>query len=282
MRPLLPLHCILGAFLIAASPAVAQIPNAGFESWTAGNPDGWGSNNVPGFVTPVTQSSTSHSGASSARSAVVDFGGNPLVPILFTFFPVSQRHAELTFWYQFMPVGGDGAGVAIVMYKNSQPIGAGGGETYNATSSWEMADVEIEYVTGEVPDTCYITFFTAGDTISGDPHVGTALLLDDLAFQGVSSSGENATLPLSYELHQNFPNPFNPTTAIAYDLPSSGHVALRVYNVIGQQVATLVDGLQEAGSKSVRFDGAGLPSGVYLYRLEAGGQVLTRRMVLVK
>lgn len=89
-------------------------------------------------------------------------------------------------------------------------------------------------------------------------------------------------LPASVTLAQNFPNPFNPTTNISYTLPENGHVRLAVYNLLGQQVAALVDGAMSAGSHTVTFDASSLSSGVYVYRLEASGQVLSKRMTLMK
>ncbi len=90
------------------------------------------------------------------------------------------------------------------------------------------------------------------------------------------------TLPAEYSLSQNFPNPFNPSTVIRYGLPQQSHVALDVYNVIGQKIATLVDDNQAAGYHEVHFSGSGLPSGVYFYRLTAGGFVRTLKMILTK
>ncbi|MEW6510745.1 MAG: T9SS type A sorting domain-containing protein [Bacteroidota bacterium] len=83
-------------------------------------------------------------------------------------------------------------------------------------------------------------------------------------------------------LSQNYPNPFNPSTHIAYSLTARGFVTLRVFNSLGQAVATLVEGIQDAGEHEVIFDGSGLASGVYLYRLRAGDYVQTRRLVLVR
>ncbi len=79
-----------------------------------------------------------------------------------------------------------------------------------------------------------------------------------------------------------YPNPFNPSTTISYLLPEATTVTLKIYNMLGQEVATLVDGVQEAGVRSVRFDASGMASGVFLCRLLAGGHLQTKRLSLVK
>jgi hypothetical protein len=89
-------------------------------------------------------------------------------------------------------------------------------------------------------------------------------------------------LPKDFVLSQNYPNPFNPSTRIEFGLPSSGHVLLEVYNMLGSKVATLADGIKPVGYHEVTFDGAGLASGIYFYRLATDNSVLLRKMVLVK
>ena len=89
-------------------------------------------------------------------------------------------------------------------------------------------------------------------------------------------------LPVAYELAQNYPNPFNPSTTIKYELPQRAHVVLTVFNMLGQQVAVLQNGEQQAGYHEAVFDASGLASGVYLYRLTAGSYVETRKLVLVR
>ena len=90
-------------------------------------------------------------------------------------------------------------------------------------------------------------------------------------------------IPKEYGLAQNYPNPFNPSTKIYYQLPKASQVSLVVYNVLGQQVATLVDRLQEPGSYTVTFSiQNGRASGVYFYRLTAGSFVSVKKMLLVK
>ena len=93
----------------------------------------------------------------------------------------------------------------------------------------------------------------------------------------------HAGVPASFELSQNYPNPFNPTTLIHFALPSASRVSLKVYSLLGQEVATLVDGVKSAGNFTVQFSARrGIASGMYLYRLEAAGKVAVKKMLILK
>ena len=102
-----------------------------------------------------------------------------------------------------------------------------------------------------------------------------------------NSQGE-VSLPVMFALDQNFPNPFNPTTIITYQLPERSYLSLKVYNILGSEVATLIDGTMDAGYMSVEWDGRSmgsiheLSSGVYFYKLTAGNFVATRKMILIR
>ncbi len=112
---------------------------------------------------------------------------------------------------------------------------------------------------------------------------GTLQLKQIQLLSSITSIGnEKPALPLSYSLMQNYPNPFNPTTMIKYSLGKPGLVTLKVYNMLGQQVAALVNKEQAAGNYSVNFDGGKLSSGVYIYRLSAGVFSIAKKLILLK
>ena len=98
----------------------------------------------------------------------------------------------------------------------------------------------------------------------------------------VSVRPTSRAVPENYQLSQNYPNPFNPATEIAFSLPKAQFVTLEVFTILGAEVATLVNEAMAPGEYSVRFDAAGLPSGLYFYRLAAGGFTQTKKMTLIK
>ena len=98
----------------------------------------------------------------------------------------------------------------------------------------------------------------------------------------IVTEGEDFTIPLQFSLEQNYPNPFNPSTTIEYTIPQNGFVSLKVFNVLGKEVATLVNGQNDAGNHKVEFDATSLNSGVYFYRIESRNFVETKKLVLLK
>ena len=100
------------------------------------------------------------------------------------------------------------------------------------------------------------------------------------AATGVSETGSRQ--PMGFSLDLNYPNPFNPTTTIGYRIAKAGPASLKIYDVMGRVVATLVDDVKAAGSYTVQFDGKDLPSGVYAYELRAGSFTSVNKMTLIK
>jgi hypothetical protein len=273
------LTIICAAFILLVMlpfPSEAQIPNPGFEQWTAGQPDGWFTNNIPGLVTPITQSSTKHSGSYALRGEVVSYDGDPYPPFIVTGayaegFPVSQRHATLTGYYQFSPVSGDEFEVVVVVYKNEEGIGTGNFITANGAASYTQFTVDIIYYSGEVPDLCDIMIVISGP-YGEDYHAGSVMLLDDLSFSGTSAVQEysaQSQLPDRFSLAQGYPNPFNPTCIIEYAVPEVSEVSVRIYDIMGREITTLFQGVNVPGFHEVLFQPDQLPGGVYFYRMTA-------------
>jgi hypothetical protein len=93
---------------------------------------------------------------------------------------------------------------------------------------------------------------------------------------------ENSNFPTHYSLQQNYPNPFNPSTTISFTLPSKSHVTLKVFDIMGREIAILVNGEMFAGNHTQKWNPSNISSGIYFYRLEAGSYTETKKLVLLR
>ena len=150
--------------------------------------------------------------------------------------------------------------------------------TNNGGMNWTMQSIPTPDVTGDI----YFTNTLTGWAIAN----GTTILRTGTG--GVTSIEPLSTeIPTEFSLHQNYPNPFNPTTKIKFDIPQTvrgekSKVKLSVYDMSGKEIAELVNKELQPGSYEYNFDGSGLPSGVYFYKLQSGSFIKTKRMVMVK
>ncbi len=146
-------------------------------------------------------------------------------------------------------------------------------------NTWTEESMDISRFAGQ-------TFLLRFRYTSLTPVIAENFLIDDIRILTYGSTSEvtqqGGQLPARYSLGQNYPNPFNPTTTIQYALPHRSQVTLTVYNNLGQQVASLVNGDIGAGYHAVQFDGRNLASGVYFYRLQAGSFANTKKLLLVR
>ncbi|MFH1195051.1 MAG: cellulase family glycosylhydrolase [bacterium] len=122
------------------------------------------------------------------------------------------------------------------------------------------------------------------EIVAEHKNLPNQLWFDDIKIYNpnVSFTEESESIPLSFKLEQNYPNPFNPTTVISYQLPVNSQVKLKVYDVLGKEIATLVNAEKNPGMYKVYFDAKNLPSGIYFYQLKSGSLVMTKKMVLMK
>jgi len=136
------------------------------------------------------------------------------------------------------------------------------------------------------PATIAVQVYYPGDTTSWTGEI----YFDNLTFYGISRTGElvtgiqkNNNVVKQFKLYNNYPNPFNPSTIINYDLPGELNVTLKVYDILGREVATLVNNEKQAGgSYSVSFNASKFASGVYVYKITAGSYVKSFKMMLLK
>lgn len=149
--------------------------------------------------------------------------------------------------------------------------------TDQATNSGKYTAVIPQ--SGTVPK-FYIRAIDAANTPRTSPYAAPTVLYT--AASGPTVVGPCEPVPSAFALHQNFPNPFNPSTVITYDVPTTAFVSLKVFDLLGREVRTLVNGIQSPQTHAVRFDASGLAAGIYLYRLQLNNSVETRRMMLVK
>lgn len=126
----------------------------------------------------------------------------------------------------------------------------------------------------------YVRAVDASNIARTSPYTAPAELYD--AKTGTTGVPQPNPVPSAYALNQNFPNPFNPATIISFDVPRKGFVTLKIYDVLGKEIATLVNEEFSFGRRSVQFNANGLASGVYFYRLQSGDFIQTKRMMLLK
>ncbi len=277
------------SLFVLLTQTFAQVPNGDFESWTDGNPDGWLTYNIPGTATPITQSNDKHGGSFAAKGEVVDFFGTPYPPYLWYIgengkgFPISQRYAQLDGYYKLTTSGSDKFLVWVYFWNKDQVI-AGNYGWFNAASSYTKFSVPLIYFTGDTPDSASIWISASEDTsqTSSTASIGTVFFVDDLSLTGIATGVNENVQVLSFKLNQNYPNPFNPTTTISYSIPKSSFVTLKVYDLLGNEVATLVNEDKSAGYYQVKFNASNLASGVYFYRLIAGNRVEVKKLILTK
>jgi len=211
-----------------------------------------------------------------------------------------------------MPFDWDARFVTIPGRVSTFPIGLGGGvlnDNRGYVSSTQVDSFKI-IIQGDFTDnnsttvswpndlSLYGTQWTIGPQFGSDwpvtdmlstqsvvigPFLNKNIIIIKMGAMGTNDVKRiDDRIPNEFVLNQNYPNPFNPSTEIRFSLPMRGKASLVVYNTIGQEIATLVNEVRDAGNYSVRFEAAGVPSGTYFYRLESNGRAEIKKMLLLK
>ena len=273
----------------------SSFPPAGWSRFTAANniitwdritlgvlPPGWN----PGFGLETT---VPPGGGTAVAFATYD-GNGPITNDIWLVTPKLYNLSltdSLTFWVQVKGGYADNLDVKISKTVNNQASAftvtvALYAFPATADTSWSRKSIYLGSISGlNNGDSVYIGF---REHVANNLTDGAIVNLDLVAGVGsIVSNGHNSGLvPTEYGIAQNYPNPFNPSTKIFYNLPKSGNVSLKVYNVLGNEVATLVNEYKLAGTHQIDFNAGNLASGVYFYKILAGDFTQVKKMTLIK
>jgi hypothetical protein len=197
--------------------------------------------------------------------------------------PASSQPA-LRFWHWYSISTSDKGELQIKVGKGQWKTVAG---PYVNSSSGIWSPVFVD-LSSYADSTIQIAFHFTSDP--GTSNISSGWYIDDIMIDCVTAVSEISSedgFARSFTLHPNFPNPFNPSTTILYELPRASEVEVAIFDLLGKRIRTLVRNRQQAGPHRLLWDGrddngASMPSGVYLYRLNAGKFVQTRKMMLVQ
>lgn len=169
--------------------------------------------------------------------------------------------------------------ILVIIISTTTSLGNNGFELYKNDKDLEIPETIAFNEVNSVPSLSQVEITSSTEHLKDTKASSVDTLSDQDPTTSVTAGSDT---PNKYKLEQNYPNPFNPATEITYQLPSDRHVVLKVYDILGRPVKTLVNKTQKAGSYTVRFNAEGLTSGMYLYRLEAGNYEQIRKMILIK
>jgi hypothetical protein len=274
---------------LGSSGALGQVPNAGFENWVTDadtnlNPVGWETTNSHPTVVNVERVSPGVQGLYAMKVKTVNVGivfpGVAMLKIPFSF---SVRPTQFSAWIRSTRVGGDIAYIILGLMKGDSIVASVDSCTFKVDTSYSQftqRQFRIAYQSNLTPDSLVLIVASG----LGTGHVGTEIIIDEIAFNsgGATDVKLSDMLPHGFGLSQNFPNPFNPSTIIRYQVAAPGHVTLKIFDLLGREVTTLVDETRSPGEHTVSWNAGDAASGVYIYRLQSGTSVESKKLVVLR
>ena len=268
-------------FFALPMAALAQIPNAGMETWLNGTPDQWSTNNIPTIATPVTQTANAHGGSSAVRLEVVSsFAGD--IPGLIsstgtsgTGFPVTSNYSSFSFYYKTNLLGGDELNASIIISDfNTQPT-AGGSDVY--TSNLNVYTQAVVPINVFAPNpVSAIIYFAISNTNSA--HVGSYAQIDDIAFG--AAVGIEELIGDHNSISSPTPNPASGICLVPFTLIHPTVADIRIYDLNGRLVQNVLNQELNAGNYKAEVNADALAAGVYTIVMRAGDQVLQSKLVV--
>jgi hypothetical protein len=263
--------------------ANAQIPNAGFENWTAGDPDGWASSNVPaaGLIN-VFQTSDKHSGSSALRGEVVTFLTTLMAPIIQsgpggTGFAISEKYQSLELYYKFTSVGGDMFGVNVALTLGGNPIAQGAVALSATVNDYAHLTVPLTYTTTDVPDAAVIQISIVGPNTGIDFHLGSTMFVDDLLFSLSTGTEDHSSAEPSVKC---YPNPACDQINIPFSGKITGECTITVSDIYGKEIKKAIYQAQQSGNCIFQLSVSDLLSGIYFCTISASGRKFSGKFIV--
>jgi hypothetical protein len=249
----------------------AQIPNSGFEDWTAGEPDGWTTSNIPiaGLIN-ITQTTDSYSGTYAVRGEVVNFAGTPWAPVIqsgpgATGFAISEKYLSFELYYKFTSNGGDKFSVNVGLEKEGTPVAQGAVALPADVSNYTYLSVPLNYMIDEVPDWAFIQISITGPITGPDVHLGSLMYVDELSFSLLAGIGNTTAPGLTGKC---YPNPAADIINIPLNENVSGEVLIKIFDTYGKEVKSIAFHQQQDGNNFFQFSVENLSSGLYFYSID--------------
>ena len=267
-----------------------EVPNGDFEEWIIdGGPSLWLNNNLywpPIECRQVWPNSQAYNGDICAMGIVDScIELSVLRPPILTSEDINleTKPEALHGFYKYFPIGDDLLNFNVKLYLEGVLIGEGSFRSNKSITNFSEFVINFNYTENDTPDIAVVSFTIDSSLTDNSLHQGSEWIIDYLSFGPISGISDNQKdLPVNFNLYQNYPNPFNPITNINYSIPYQSKVVLKIYDVLGNEIETLVNEEKLIGSYEVEFAGRGLATGVYFYQLRAGSFVETKKMILIK
>ena len=244
----------------------------GLNNWTVNTTNGWG------IVTSSYHSPT-HSFTDSPSGNYPNSTDNPMT-LTYALNTASSPMVNLSFWHKYITEAS--YDFCYVEVSNDNGTTWNTVASYDGTlSTWTYVSLDISQYTNSSSQVKIRFRLNSDQSLNYDGWYVDDIKL--LAYQQTPLSvGNEGETPLTYKLSQNYPNPFNPVTLISFAIPKTGFVSLKVYDLLGKEVSSLVNETKTAGSYNVMFDASKLSSGIYFYKLETSSFTDTKKMVIIK
>jgi len=294
-------YIIIDDITFTGAGITQQLPNNDFEQWDSTQVlnlrDWYNSNNVMAQLLSLPASlvrTTDHTTGNYAL-LVQNYVSSTDTIYGYTFTPSDESdpwdntpafeltqpftYNKFSFDYKYLPLNGDTMSINVSLFNNGTWVGGTYFKSGATVNTWTAQDVPLSYNPTNPPDSAKIYIWAYKSDSISKPQGNSKLYIDNLRFGYTADVKSQTDLNNSFSV---YPNPFNGITTINYQIKNSEKVEIKIMNVLGKEIAVLVNETTPKGSYNVTFDGSGLTKGIYFCRIKAGNDMETKKLVLVK